>query len=152
MNINRVVRIFPCILCWTPEVKCPNYVFLKKSICVDCERMGRQFGDNEVKASDLHIEFAQYLLDKYREMDGITYERVNKYIEKAKKRYNVDNLLTAALDYIFRNFSEVYHAVCDALEAARDRGPMDWTHNNLTERLERLREEKLGKNWEPRMK
>ncbi|SCO83292.1 uncharacterized protein FRV6_07505 [Fusarium oxysporum] len=152
MNINRAVRIFPCILCWTPEVKCPNYVFLKKSICVDCERVGRQFGDNEVKASDLHIDFAQYLLDKYRDVDGITYERVNKYIEKAKKRYNVDNLLTAALDYIFRNFSEVYHAVCDALEAARDRGPMHWMHNNLTERLERLKEEKLDKNWEPRMK
>ncbi|SPJ86793.1 uncharacterized protein FTOL_11818 [Fusarium torulosum] len=148
MNVNRAVRIFPCILCWAPEVKCPNYVFLKQSICIDCERMRRQFGENERVASSIHETFVRYLLDKYPERDGITYEKINAYIMSAKE-VNVDNLLTVALDYIFRNFSELYHSVCDAVEAARDRGPMRWTPDHLAERLERVSAER---EWEQRRK
>ncbi|KAJ4008599.1 hypothetical protein NW752_009717 [Fusarium irregulare] len=140
MYPNRAVRIFPCLMCWTPEVKCPNYVFLKRSICVDCERMSRQYGENEQIASHVHETLVRYLLDKYSERDGITYEKINAYIESAKE-VNVDNLLTVALDYIFRNFSELYHAVCDAVEIARDRGPIQWTPDNLAERLERVKAE-----------
>ncbi|KAM0559785.1 hypothetical protein ACHAPJ_004309 [Fusarium lateritium] len=148
MSFNRTVRIFPCILCWTPEVKCSNYVFLNRTACVDCERLQRQFGENELIASEVHETFVRYLLDKYPERDGITYEKINAYIMRAKE-VNVDNLLTVALDYIFRNFSQVYHAVCDAVEGARDRGPMRWTPNHLAERLERVRAEQ---EWEQRRK
>ncbi|KAJ3524504.1 hypothetical protein NM208_g12036 [Fusarium decemcellulare] len=140
MSSNRSVRIFPCLSCWTPEVKCPNYVFLNKSACVDCQRLGRQAGSNELVATDVHETFVQYLVDKHSEPDGITYERINEYIFSAKI-VNVDNLLAVALDCIFRNFGEFYHAVCDAVEAARDRGPIQWTPINLAERLERIRAE-----------
>jgi hypothetical protein len=37
MTYSGPVRVFPCLFCWTPEVKCPNYVFLNKSACVDCQ-------------------------------------------------------------------------------------------------------------------
>jgi hypothetical protein len=30
------VRLFPCIHCWTPEVRCREYVFLNRTSCVDC--------------------------------------------------------------------------------------------------------------------
>ncbi|KAF5241986.1 hypothetical protein FAUST_3516 [Fusarium austroamericanum] len=135
MYPNRAVRIFPCLMCWTPDVKCPNYVFLKRSICVDCE-----FGENEQIASQVHETLVRYLLDKYSEKEGITYEKINAYITSARE-VNVDNILTMALDYIFRNFGELYHAVCDAVETARDRGPVRWTPGNLVERLERVKKE-----------
>ncbi|KAJ4167960.1 hypothetical protein NW754_011775 [Fusarium falciforme] len=141
MTYSEPVRVFPCLFCWTPEVKCPNYVFLNKSACVDCQRLGRQHGGNELIATDVHETFVRYLLDKYSEGGGITYERVNEYISSARQ-VNVDNLLTVALDYIYRNFRGLYHLVCDAVEAARDRGPIQWTPINLAERLERIRTER----------
>ncbi|WZH44550.1 2e 6e-farnesyl diphosphate synthase [Fusarium acuminatum] len=110
--------------------------------------MRRQFGENELIASRVHETFVRYLLDKYPERDGITYEKINAYIMSAKE-VNVDNLLTVALDYIFRNFSELYHSVCDAVEAARDRGPTRWTPDHLVERLERVSAEQ---EWEQRRK
>lgn len=164
MSYSGPVRIFPCVFCWAPEVKCPNYVFLYKSACVDCQvrraphrstnpfgmltpdrllfqRLARQPGGNELVAADVHETFVRYLLDKYSEGGGITYERINEYIFSARQ-VNVDNLLTVALDYIFRNFRDLYHPVCDAVEAARDRGPIQWTPVNLAERLERIRTER----------
>lgn len=92
----------------------------------------------------------RYLLERYSERGGITYEKVNEHIARAK-HVNVDDLLAAALDYIFRNFRGIYDVVCDEVEAARDRGPVRWTPVNLTERLERLgpeqqKQERRGKN------
>ncbi|KAF4995519.1 hypothetical protein FGRMN_5062 [Fusarium graminum] len=111
-------------------------------------RMRRHFGENELIASNVHETFVRYLLDKYPEKDGVTYEKINAYIMSAKE-VNVDNLLTMALDYIFRNFREVYAAICDAVEVARDKGPVRWTPDHLTERLERVRVER---EWEQRRK
>ncbi|KAF0643953.1 hypothetical protein FPSE5266_11885 [Fusarium pseudograminearum] len=108
--------------------------------------MRRQFGENEQIASQVHETLVRYLLDKYSEKEGITYERINAYIRSARE-VNVDNILTMALDYIFRNFGELYHTVCDAVEMARDRGPARWTPDNLAERLERVKKEQ---EWEQR--
>ncbi|KAI8714477.1 hypothetical protein NCS52_01167500 [Fusarium sp. LHS14.1] len=163
MTYSEPVRTFPCLFCWTPEVKCPNYVFLNKSACVDCQvrentltanlfnapnsdrflfqRLGRQHRANELIATDVHETLVRYLLEKYSEGGGITYERINEYISSARQ-VNVDNLLTVTLDYIYRNFRGLYHPICDAVEAARDRGPIQWTPVNLAERLERIRTER----------
>ncbi|KAM0299640.1 hypothetical protein ACHAPM_007687 [Fusarium culmorum] len=108
--------------------------------------MRRQFGENEQIASQVHETLVRYLLDNYSEKEGITYEKINAYITSARE-VNVDNILTMALDYIFRNFGELYHAVCDAVETARDRGPAQWTPGNLAERLERVKKEQ---EWEQR--
>ncbi|KAM5342455.1 hypothetical protein ACJ41O_013421 [Fusarium nematophilum] len=142
MSSIRPVTLFPCLFCWTPEVKCPNYVFLSKGACVDCQRFRREADQNELVAADVHETFVRYLIDKYSERGGITYEKINEYIYSARQ-VGVDNLLTVALDYIFRNFrGQVYHAVCDEVEAARDRGPVRWTPINLAERLEKIRQER----------
>ncbi|CEI38831.1 hypothetical protein FVEN_g4640 [Fusarium venenatum] len=106
--------------------------------------MRRQYGENEQIASQVHETLVRYLLDKYSEKEGITYERINAYITSAKE-VNVDNVLIVALDYIFRNFSELYHTVCDAVDMARDKGPVRWTADNLAERLERVKKEQ---EWE----
>lgn len=91
-------------------------------------------------AAEVHENFVRYLLEMYTEIDGITYERVNGHIAKARA-VHVDNLLNTALDYIWRNFLGIYDKVCDELEKARDRGPQQWTPVNLSERLERWQKE-----------
>ncbi|KAH6987628.1 hypothetical protein BGZ61DRAFT_585382 [Ilyonectria robusta] len=140
MSSSSPVRLFPCIHCWTPAVKCPNYVFLNRSSCVDCQSARREVRGDEMAAAEVHENFVRYLLEMYTENDGITYERVNGHIAKARA-VHVDNLLNTALDYIWRNFLGIYDKVCDELEKARDRGPQQWTPVNLSERLERWQKE-----------
>lgn len=41
MNYTSPVRLYPCLHCWTPEIKCREYVFLKRSVCVDCQASQR---------------------------------------------------------------------------------------------------------------
>ncbi|KAK7409733.1 hypothetical protein QQX98_008114 [Neonectria punicea] len=145
MSLNSPVRLFPCIHCWTPEVKCTNYVFLNRSSCVDCQRARRQTGENETAAAEVHENLVRYLLERYTETDGITYEQINGRIARAKA-VHVDNILTIALDYIWRNFRGIYDQVCDEVEKARDKGPQRWTPLNLTDRLEQLQKEEQQRN------
>lgn len=91
-------------------------------------------------AAEVHENFVRYLLEMYTETDGITYERVNEHIAKAKE-VHVDNLLDTALEYICRNFMGIYNKVCDELEKARDKGPQQWTPLDLAERLEKWQKE-----------
>ncbi|KAH6892289.1 hypothetical protein B0T10DRAFT_292521 [Thelonectria olida] len=134
------VRLYPCIHAWTPEVKCREYVFLNRSSCVDCRQFQRKTGDIEETAAELHENFVRYLLDKYPESDGITYEEVNRHIARSKKLW-VDDPLSKALDYIQRNFPTIYHNVCDSLERAWSKGPHRWSAGELAGRLEQLQRE-----------
>ncbi|KAH7152239.1 hypothetical protein B0J13DRAFT_619815 [Dactylonectria estremocensis] len=140
MSSNSPVRLFPCIQCWSPSVKCPNYVFLNRSACVDCQSARREICGDEMAAAEVHENFVRYLLEMYTEADGITYERVNEHIAKAKAAH-VDNLLDTALEYICRNFMGIYDKICDELEKARDKGPQQWTPLDLAERLEQWQKE-----------
>ncbi|KAI5461364.1 hypothetical protein BGZ63DRAFT_424258 [Mariannaea sp. PMI_226] len=145
MNLNSPVRLFPCLHCWTPDVKCPNYVFLNRSCCVDCQRLRRLASEGENAAAEAHENFVRYLLERYTDDGGVTYEQINKHIAQAKELH-VDNSLTKALDYIYRNFRGIYDQVCDAVERARDEGPQRWTASNLAERLEQLQREGHKRN------
>lgn len=83
----------------------------------------------------------RYLLNKYTETNGITYEEVNTHIARSRELL-VDNSLTMALDYIYRNFPVIYYEVCDAVEMARARGPRRWSVDELMWRLEQVKRER----------
>ncbi|KAF4974243.1 hypothetical protein FZEAL_8823 [Fusarium zealandicum] len=134
------IKVFPCLSCWTPEVKCSKYVFIDKSTCVDCQKLQRRVGGSQLAAADVHAALVQYLLDKHSQSGGITQQRIDEYIYSAKQ-VKVDNLLSVALEHISRNYRGVYGAVLDAVEAAENRETRQWTPVNLEERLERIRKE-----------